>query len=251
MLGPLDDYGRWNEAAGRYSAARALYLRAAQLADSVLGSSTVQAVNGLRGIARTYRLAYVNGESEETAAVDVLGGTMVPTPVAAPTQSGEGERALRIAIRRLAAAIPAQPQRLGEVQVDLGDWYLTGGSAARAMPVYREAWNSLVQAGGQSLLATPVPLVYHPPPAAVAHGVMDPNLYDAQVVELRLSIDATGSVREAAVVNPVADRESAERAVAAAVKRATFRPVFSEGGPVASTDQVFKERIYVKRPKVK
>ncbi len=251
MLGPLDDYGRWNEAAGRYSAARALYLRAAQLADSVLGSSTVQAVNGLRGIARTYRLAYVNGESEETAAVDVLGGTMVPTPVAAPTQSGEGERALRIAIQRLAAAIPAQPQRLGEVQVDLGDWYLTGGSAARAMPVYREAWNSLVQAGGQSLLATPVPLVYHPPPAAVAHGVMDPNLYDAQVVELRLSIDATGSVREAAVVNPVADRESAERAVAAAVKRATFRPVFSEGGPVASTDQVFKERIYVKRPKVK
>jgi hypothetical protein len=252
MLGPLDDYARWNEAAGRYTAARALHLRAAQLADSVLGNNTVQAVNGLRGIARTYRLAYVYGEAEQPATVDALGGTMVPTPVVSPpTQAGEGERALRIAIQRLAAAIPAQPQRLGEVQVDLGDWYLTGGATARALPVYKEAWNSLALAGGQALLSTAVPIVYHPPPAAVAHGVMDPNLYDEQVVELRLSIDASGNVREAVVVNPVADRESAERAVAAAVKRATFRPVFSQGVAVASTDQVFKERIYVKRPKVK
>jgi tetratricopeptide (TPR) repeat protein len=252
MLGPLDDYARWNEAAGRYSAARALHIRAVQVAEAVLGTTTIQSVNGLRGIARTYRLAYVNGETEETAAADNLGGTLVPAPVAmAATQSPEGERALRIAIQRLAAAIPAQPQRLGEVQVDLGDWYLTGGAAARALPVYREAWNSLLQAGGEKLLATPVPLTYRPPPAAVARGTMDPNLYDAQTVELRLSIDASGNVRDAGVVNPAPERESAERAVASALKRATFRPVISDGTAVASTDQVFREQVYVKRPKVK
>ncbi|MEO8307553.1 MAG: tetratricopeptide repeat protein [Pseudomonadota bacterium] len=252
MLGPLDDYARWNEAAGRYSAARTLHIRAVQLADSVLGSMTMQSVNGLRGIARTWRLAYVNGESQETAVTDTLSGTLMPAPVMlVPTQSPEGERALRSAIQRLAAAIPAQPQRLGEVQTDLGDWYLTGGSSARALPVYREAWNSLSQAGGQSLLATSVPLTYHAPPAAVAHGLQDPNLFDAQTVELRLSIDANGNVRDAVVTNPAADRESTERAVAAALRRAVFRPVIADGAAVASTDQVFTEQVYVKRPKVK
>jgi tetratricopeptide (TPR) repeat protein len=253
MLGPLDDYARWNEAAGRYTAARALHLRAVQLADSVLGSTTLQAVNGLRGIARTWRLAYVNGETEETAAVDTLTGTgTLAAPVMiTPTQSPEGERMLRVAIQRLAAAIPAQPQRLGEVQTDLGDWYLTGGSSARALPVYREAWNSLSQAGAQKLLATPVPLTYHPPPVSTARGPMDPALYDVQVVELRLSIEANGNVRDAVVLNPAPERESAERAVASALKRSTFRPVIADGAAVASTDQVYREQVYVKRPKVK
>jgi TonB family protein len=137
------------------------------------------------------------------------------------------------------------------VQTDLGDWYLTGGATARALPVYREAWNSLAQAGGQKLLTAPVPLTYHPPPASVARGTMDPSLYDAQTVELRLTIEANGNVRDAVVVNPVPEREAAERAVAAAVKRATFRPVFSEGASITSTDQVFTEQVYVKRPRVK
>jgi tetratricopeptide (TPR) repeat protein len=255
MLGPLDDYARWNEAAGRYSAARALHLRAVQLADSVLGNSTLQSVNGLRGIARSYRLAFVNGESEEATAAatsDGFGGSMLAAPVViTPTQSAEGERALRIAIQRLAAAIPAQPQRLGEVQTDLGDWYLTGGGTARALPVYHEAWTSLAQAGGEKLLATAVPLTYHPPPASTARGLQDPALYDAQVVEVRLSIGANGDVRDAVVTNPVADREPIERAVTAALKRSVFRPVIADGAAVASTDQIFREQVYVKRPRTK
>lgn len=254
MLGPIDDYARWNEAAGRYSAARALHLHAVQLADAVLGTMTVQSVNGLRGIARTYRLAFVNGETEEAAAAstDSFSSSMLAAPVMiTPTLGAEGERALRIAIQRLAAAIPAQPQRLGEVQTDLGDWYLTGGATARALPVYREAWNSLAQAGGQKMLATAVPLTYRPPPASTSRGVQDPALYDAQTVEVRLSIDANGKVVDAVVTNPVTDRESSERAVAAALKRSIFRPVMADGATVASTDQVFKEQVYVKRPKLK
>ena len=148
MLGPLDDYARWNEAAGRYSAARALHCTRVQLADAVLGSITVQAVNGLRGIARTYRLAYREWRNRGDAAArrrSVPQHAGAPPVMITPTLAAEGERALRIAMQRLAAALPAQPQRLGEVQTDLGDWYLTGGATARALPVYREAWNSLAQ----------------------------------------------------------------------------------------------------------
>jgi TonB family protein len=252
MLGPLDEYARWNEAAGRYSAARALHLRAVQLADSILGASTIQAVNGLRGIARSYRLAYVNGETEEaaTAETPTVTGTLFPPPVViAQTQSVEGERALRVAVQRLAAALPAQPLRLGEVQTDLGDWYLTGGSGGRAMPIYQEAWKSLSIADAQKQLATPVPLTYRAPPIAVSRGLQDPDAYEEQSVELRVTVDPSGAVRDAQVANPAPGRESAEKAVVAAVKRATFRPAFSDGAAVTSTDYVFREQVYVKRPK--
>ena len=142
MLGPLDEYARWNEAAGRYSTARTLHLRAVQLADSVLGSSTLQAVNGLRGIARSYRLAYVYGEPDEEAKVEPSAAAPgAPPVIIQPTQTAEGERMLRIAVQRIAAAIPAQPKLMGEVQTDLGDWYMTGGVETRAVPMYQEAWN--------------------------------------------------------------------------------------------------------------
>jgi len=252
MLGPLDEYARWNEVAGRYSAARGLHVRAVQLADSVLGAGTIQAVNGLRGIARSYRLAYVNGETEEAAAAETTTSTgmLVPPPVViAQTQSVEGERALRVAVQRLAAALPAQPQRLGEVQTDLGDWYLTGGSVTRAIPIYEEAYRSLSAADGQKLLATPVPLTYRAPPIAVSRGLQDADLYEEQVVEVRVTIAPNGEVRDAQVANPVAGRESAEKAVVSAVKRATFRPAFMDGVAVTSTDYVFREEVFVKRPK--
>jgi TonB family protein len=252
MLGPLDEYARWNEAAGRYSAARGLHVRAVQLADSVLGGGTIQAVNGLRGIARSYRLAYVNGETEEAAAAETttMTGTLVPPPVViAQTQSVEGERALRVAVQRLAAAIPAQPQRLGEVQVDLGDWYLTGGSVSRAIPIYEEAWRSLTASDGLKLLATPVPLTYRAPPIAVSRALQDPALYEEQVVEVRVSVGPSGDVRDAQVANPAPGRESAEKAVVSAVKRATFRPVFMDGVAVPSTDYVFREEVFVRPPK--
>lgn len=251
MLAPIDDYARWNEAAGRYSAARALHLRAVQLADSLLGNTTIQAVNGLRGIARSYRLAFVYGETEEASAADTTGLLVAGGPPAliAPTQSAEGERALRVAVQRLAAAIPSQPQRLGDVQTDLGDWYMTAGMTSRAIPVYREAWKSLAQAGTEKTLETPAQLTYRPPAVAVVRGIQDPDLNDVQEVELRLTVDASGNVREALAMNSVPERESAERAVAAAVKHATFRPAMASGEPVVSTDQVFRERVYVKRPK--
>ena len=86
---------------------------------------------------------------------------------------------------------------------------------------------------------------------ATARGAMDPALYDVQIVELRLSIDANGEVRDAVVTNPSPERESAEHALVSALKRSRFRPVITDGAAVASTDQVYREPVYVKRPKVK
>jgi TonB family protein len=158
---------------------------------------------------------------------------------------------LRNAVQRIAAAIPAQPKLMGEVQTDLGDWYMTGGVETRALPMYQEAWNSLVQVQAQEQLAVPVPLTYHPPPMATSRGLQDPDEFLEQQVELQLTVDASGRVREARVLNPAPERESAEKNVITAVRRTAFRPAVKDGLAVSVSDYVFRERVYVKRPKSK
>jgi TonB family protein len=68
-------------------------------------------------------------------------------------------------------------------------------------------------------------------------------------VRVRVAIDASGEVRETTVANPSESRESAERAVLAAVRRSFWRPAFQDGQPVAVNDYLFSERVFVKLPK--
>ena len=80
-------------------------------ADAKLGERNIAAVPGLRGIARTYRLAYLYGETEESAQSastlqDQLAPTMMTRVVTTP--SSEGERALRNALDRLNASSEAK-----------------------------------------------------------------------------------------------------------------------------------------------
>jgi tetratricopeptide (TPR) repeat protein len=247
LLPELDGYARWNESVGRYSAARQLHARAVQIANS---KDALLAIDGLRGIARTYRLAFVMGENEGTI-VDSLprsfADNTLPAPVVGP--SSEGERALREALRLLIGGKPLDSVQLGAVQTDLGDWYLTAGADSRAFQVYRDAWNSLAPVGGEVPLRTPIALTYKPPIMAVSRSTEDPDVYEEQDIELRLSINKAGAVRDAVVVNPAPQREAAERAVISALKRAQFRPGFENGEPVVTTDVMHHEKIYVRRPK--
>lgn len=249
LLGPLNDLARWNESVGRYTMARMLYLRAVQVADSAPGSNPVLAVDGLRGVARSYLLAYVFGETEEavaSASNTSMSDSMLQNAVNVPPS--EGERALRVAIERLRAAQPVDTRKLGEVQTDLGDWYLTAGAEPRAMALYRDAWNSLSAVGAADSLAAPQALTYRPPSLAVSRGSQDADRYAQQDVQLRLSIDATGRVREAVVTNAAPERESVERSVIAAARRAQFRPSIVGGEPVATGEATFSERMWVKLP---
>lgn len=252
LLDALQDYALWNEAVGQYTAARLVYVRAVQIADDALGSTNLKAVPGLRGIARTYRLAFVNGESEEAAATatstmqDSLNANLLSRATSAP--SSDGERALRDALQRLSAAKEPQPRLRGEVLTDLGDWYLTAGVASRAMGAYREAWHAMGEKDAQESLGTPFAVVYRPPVIATSRKQADPDQYDEQEIRLQLTIAADGNVRGATVANPVAEHEAAERAVVAAAKRALWRPAFRDGEPVAASDVSFSEHVYIRKP---
>ena len=253
LLGPLDDYARWQESVGQFSAARVLHARAVQLADTRLGTRTLAAVPGLRGIARTYRLAYLYGETEESAQTaaalqDPLAAGMMARVANAP--SSEGERALRAALERLTANAAAPPTLRAEVLLDLGDWYLIAGVAPRALASYQDAWQAH-GAEAAKQLAAPQVLVYRPPTVAVTRRSYNADTHDEQDVKLRIAVQATGEVRDAIVMNPAPEREAAERAVIAAVKRSLWRPGLQDGSPVAVSDVEFLERVFVRRPKEK
>jgi tetratricopeptide (TPR) repeat protein len=251
MIGEMGALARWFERTRRYTAARLLYMKAVQVADREQPGS-LKAIDALRGIARTYRLAYVNGESQETVMntpnelPQSLGQASLAQMMATP--SGEGERSLRNALERLEAAGVAKAAERAAVLIDLGDWYRIAGAGQRALSTWREAWNELTVAGDTSALATPATIVYRAPQIAESQRQESPEEYDVQEVRLRVAVAADGSVRDTTVANPAPARESAERAVTSAVRRAIWRPAFAGGMPVAFTDHAFTERVYVRLP---
>jgi hypothetical protein len=249
LLEPLDRFARWQESIGRYTVARTLHARAVEIADAAQPGSLL-AINGLRGISRSFRLAFLNGETEDAAlAADDLPGSFSNSRARVlASQSSETERTLRDALQRLDAATGDHSALRGAVLIDLGDWYLTADAGARAIAAYRDAWRALATAGDTSALANPVAVAYRAPTMAVSRKIESPDEFVQQVVELRLSIAATGELRAATVANPAAEREVAERAVLSAVRRGLWRPAFSNGAPVAVTDFIFSERVNVRRP---
>lgn len=249
MIGPLAVLAAWHEKTGRYTAARVLHMRAVQLADREEPGS-IKAVDGLRGIARTFRLAFVNGESQDSVMATQtdlppsLAQAQIASVMAAP--SGEGERALRNALQRLQPEGPSKAAERGAILVELGDWYRVAGAGSRAMNTWMEAWGELSKAGDTSAMDQPAAIVYRPPQMAVSLRPQDPQQYTIKEVRLRLSIAVDGDVRDATVDSPVAGNESAERALTAAVRRATWRPAFAGGMPVAAPDFLFTEPMYVR-----
>jgi tetratricopeptide (TPR) repeat protein len=251
MLGPIDDLARWYEETGRYAGARLLHMRAVQIADTAHPNG-VEAIPGLRGVARSFRLAAIYGESQDSISAAALaypdlynGGPVNPALIAPSTN---GELALRSALSRL-AGMPAQAAQRGAILVDLGDWYLTANKLSRAQETWREAWKELEAANDTSLLDKPVAVTYVAPAMAVSRHQRDPAEHSEQRVQIRLAIDANGRVRDATVANPAADREAVEKSVMSAARLAAWRPAFRAGAPVAVDDHLFTELVYVKLPK--
>lgn len=251
MLGPINDLALWYEKNGRYTAARLLHTRAVQIAD-LANDGGLDAIPGLRGIARCFRLSYTYGESQDSinAAVNTMGdprtGSMVANAMDAP--SSDGERALHSALSRLGDA-PEQAARRGAVLVDLGDWYLTASMRTRAIENWRSAWKDLAAAGNTTLLDQPTAVIYLPPAIAVSQHQRDPDENSEETVQIQLAIDDTGNMRDATVANPAPAREAAEKAILAALARSVWRPAFRNGEPITVNDYLYQEKVYVKLPK--
>lgn len=249
LLGPIDRLARWHEYNGRYTTARTLHARGLQLAEAKAGGGTIQSVDPLRGLARSYLLEFLYGPEEVAVS---------PTddPFAAPAATDangnarlnpEGERALKLAVLILAKVKPTNHAKLGATLMDLGDYDLLGNSMPMALDAYRQAWTEFNANGNTAMLQAPRRISYRPPSSSVTRArPAKPDEYEERFVEARFTVSREGKVTEA-VVDASDANPAVEKAVLSAVRKARFGPRIEAGQPVETKGVTLRERVLVRK----
>jgi len=250
MLGPIDQYARWFEFVGRYSTARALHGRALAIAERK-GKNSPLSVDPLRGIARTYRLEFLNGPEDDTRDAfsnSANNGPVMPADMQGGGQrlNADGERALKLALTALDSQTPVNRAKRGETLVELGDWYLSAGDTTRALSTYKDAWGELQQSGSTELLSAPRQLAYRPPASSVARSRIDPKDAEEKFVEVRFTVTNDGHTSEVETASSDAPT-GLQKSVMNAVKKARYSPRIENGEPAITTGVTLRERVVVKR----
>src|SRR5262249_11934348 len=111
VVRPLNRAAHWQERMGHYTTARILLARALQIAEQAARSDSIRTVEPLEGIARTYRLEYVNG-GVATQPPAGLADPFAPAPELDPLLANsqrlnpDGERAILLALKAIDKAQP-------------------------------------------------------------------------------------------------------------------------------------------------
>ncbi len=246
MLVPLDRYGRWLEQLGRYTTARLLYARALTIAEQAGGRGSVLAVEPLQGIARSYRLEFVNGAEDPQANQDPFAAAdTAPVMMDGQRLNPDGERALRLALNAIDKATPVDYKLRGETLVELGDWFTSAGALGRGVEGYREAWKDLNQAKATELLEKPRLLAYRPPSMSSRRSKLNPDEAEEHFVEVRYTVTKDGRTENVEAVNSDTT-ESAQKSVVSAVKKARYAPRIENGEAVDTPAVTLREKLLFK-----
>ena len=252
VLRPLDRSAHWHERMGRYATARILYARALQIAEQVDGTASIRTVEPLEGIARTYRLEYVNGGDPNEIAPSLAADPFAPAPELDPAVANsqrlnpDGERALLLALRAIEKAEPVDHMRRGVALVELGDWYVSGGVLPRGLQAYREAWKDFEVGGSSAALAAPRQLAYRPPSSSVTRAKGEHDNMEEHFVEASFTVTRDGRTTDI-VASDTDATESQQKAVLSALRKARYAPRLENGEPVDTVGVKFRERLLSKK----
>jgi tetratricopeptide (TPR) repeat protein len=252
VLRPLDRSAHWQERMGRYTTARILYARALQIAEQTAGSGSISTVDPLEGIARTYRLEFVNGgdgSNPDADSSDPYAPTVAADPALTRSQqpNPDGERAILMALRAIDKTKPVDHMRRGAALVELGDWYMCAGVMSRGLHSYDYAWREFELGGSTELLAAPRQLAYRPPLSSVSRSKADRGSMEEHVVEVTFTVTREGRTAEVAIAATDAT-ESQQKAVLSAIRKARYAPRLENGEPVDTLGVKFQERLLSKKP---
>jgi tetratricopeptide (TPR) repeat protein len=251
VLRPLERSAHWHERMGHYETARILYARALQILEQSGGNTSIRTVEPLEGIARTYRLEFVNGGNPSDSQVN-LADPFAPAPELDPAVANsqrlnpDGERAILLALRAIDKAQPVDHMRRGVALVELGDWYMSGGVSARGLQAYQEAWGDFELGGSTAALAAPRQLAYRPPSSSVTRAKGDHDNMDEHFVEASFTVTKDGRTTDVSTSNTDAT-ESQQKVVLAAVRRARYAPRLESGVPVDTEGVKLRERLLSKK----
>ena len=249
---PLNRAAHWQERMGRYTTARILYARELQIAEQA-GTESIRTVEPLEGIARTYRLEFLNG-GDANALQANLADPFVPVPELDPAVANsqrlnpDGERAILLALKAIDKAQPVDHTRRGAALVELGDWYMSGGVLPQSIQAYRDAWKEFEASGSTATLTDPRQLAYRAPPSSVTRFKGDRDSMDEHFVEVTFTVTKDGRTADVKTLSSDAT-ESQQKAVLAAVRRAHYAPRLDQGEPVDTKDVTLRERLLSKKPR--
>jgi tetratricopeptide (TPR) repeat protein len=252
VLRPLDRSAHWHERMGRYTTARILYARALQIAEQVAGSASIRTIEPLEGIARTYRLEFVNGGDPIEG--QVVADPFAPAPELDPAVANsqrlnpDGERAILLALRAIDKAHPVDHMRRGIALVELGDWYMSSGVLPRGLQAYREAWGDFELGGSTAALAAPRQLAYRRPLSSVTRAKADHDNMDEHFVEVSFTVTKDGHTTDITTSDTDAT-ESQQKAVLSAIRKARYAPRLENGEPADTQGVKFRERLLSKKPR--
>jgi hypothetical protein len=253
VLRPLARSAHWQERMGRFTTARVLYARALQIAEQAEGDASLRTVDPLEGIARTYRLEFVNGgDSNQTQAS--IADPFAPAPELDPAVANsqrlnpDGERAIFLALRAIDKAHPVDHMRRGGALVELGDWYVSGGVLPRGLQAYREAWKEFELGGSTAVLAAPRQLAYRAPLASVTRTKADRDNMEEHFVEVSFTVTKEGGTTDITTSDTDAT-ESQQKVVLAALRKARYAPRLENGEPADTQGVKFRERLLSKKPR--
>lgn len=254
MLGPLDSYARWLESIDRYDSARAVHLRALAIAQKAEGKESALGVPAMQGIARTYRLEFLNGQdairdSDDPFAGSGGGNSGLKTDASNSQRlNPDGERMLHQALEILDKAQPVDHGRRGATLIELGDWNLTAGASVTAMENYRNAWKELAAAGGTGSLEKPYLIAYKGPASSARRSHRDPENAQQRHVELSFTVRRDGHTAEIATTSSDAP-DVLQKAVVSSVQKARYRPRFENGEAVETKGVTLREQLLLRKPK--
>jgi tetratricopeptide (TPR) repeat protein len=253
VLRPLDRSAHWHERMGRYTTARILYARALQIAEQAEGNASIRTVGPLEGIARTYRLEYVNGGDPSEIQAN-MADPFAPAPELDPAVANsqrlnpDGERAILLALRAIDKAQPVDHMRRGVALVELGDWYVSGGVLPRGLQAYREAWKDFELGGSTAAFAAPRQLAYRPPSSSVARATGDRDNMEEHFVEATFTVTKDGRTTDV-ITSDTDATESQQKAVLSAIRKARYAPRLEDGEPADTAGVKLRERLLSKKPR--
>jgi tetratricopeptide (TPR) repeat protein len=253
VLRPLERSAHWHERMGRYATARILYARALQISEQLGGSTSIRTVEPLEGIARTYRLEFVNGGDPSDSQAN-LADPLTPAPELDPAVANsqrlnpDGERAILLALRAIDKAQPVDHMRRGVALVELGDWYMSGGVSARGLQAYQEAWRDFELGGSTAALAAPRQLAYRAPSSSVTRAKGDHDNMDEHFVEASFTVTKDGRTTDVSTSDTDAT-EAQQKVVLAAIRKARYAPRLENGEPADTEGVKLRERLLSKKPR--
>lgn len=243
------------ESLREYIPARAMYLRARDVAFKESGGFNPLVIKSLVGITRTHRLQYMLDpdklETQRPTQDERAGeyaGEVFREPRASSAADRTGFESAQSALELLRATSDPPKDLLTETLIELGDWYQSTLRPTLAVPYYVEA-ATILEAEyasdplkGNPLMA-PRMVFYRPPAAATRRLSTLTGQYMIRKTVFSLAVSDAGEPQNVTIVSTNMT-QSQKSQVMRAVSRAIYSPRFANGKAIATEDVTFTGEWY-------